>query len=62
MSKEKKEPFSDVEFKTEHPVREVAEHEVLMSFTNDDDATKFHEWWHHEGAIAFNAYIKGQQA
>lgn len=48
----------NVEFKTEHPAAGVADHEVLMAFTNDDDALLFRDWWQLWGQHLFCDYAK----
>lgn len=48
----------NVEFKTEHPAAGVADHEVLMAFTNDDDALLFRDWWQLWGQHLFGDYAK----
>lgn len=50
-------PAKDVRFPTEFPTHEVAEHEVFMTFRNDDDAALFREWWEDEGAAAFGKWL-----
>lgn len=55
-------PFADVDFPRQYPADDVAEHEVLMSFNDDDDAVAFHEWWRSEGAVAFAEYLARQSA
>lgn len=37
--------------------REIYEHEVLLSFINDDDAANFCDWWHLCGNELFNNYL-----
>ena len=36
----------------------VAEHQILLSFTNDDDALIFHEWWYMIGEDLFASCLK----
>lgn len=36
----------------------VPEHEVLISFDDDDAAAAFYEWWETHGADAFVEYVK----
>ena len=38
-------------------IRECAEHEILMSFYDDDGAYSFEEWWVLEGSQVFAEYI-----
>lgn len=52
------EPFTDVSFPDEHPAARVADHEVLMSFTNDSDALLFRDWWEKWGQHLFGEYAK----
>lgn len=57
----KKRRFEDMQFKDEHPVQSVAEHEVFMSFKADDDATSFYEWWNDGGgAELFQEYLENR--
>ncbi len=55
------EPFEDCEFPSQFPQQDVAEHEVLMSFTDDDDAISFREWWNSEGSVYFNEWLEDHQ-
>ena len=52
------ERFTDVTFLKMYPPNEVAEHEVFLAFDGDREAILFAEWWHHEGAISFQRYLK----
>lgn len=52
------EPFSDVEFRREYPGANVADHECFLSFTNDGDCCKFHEWWFVAGSQAFADWLR----
>ena len=61
MPKPKGEPFNDVEFRTEYPGANVADHEVLLSFNGDSQAEAFNEWWHSEGSFAFNKFLQKQE-
>jgi len=36
----------------------TADHEVFLSFINDDDAVAFHEWWAEKGYQSFLDYRK----
>jgi hypothetical protein len=56
------EPFEDVRFPTEHPAARVAEHEVLMSFVNDEDAAMFQDWWEVWGKHLFGAYVPAPES
>jgi hypothetical protein len=38
----------------------VADHEILLSFSSDEDASLFEEWWHRHGAKAFLAWAEKQ--
>ena len=40
----------------------VPEHQVLLSFVNDDDAMTFFDWWEDEGAYLFEQWVKGESA
>lgn len=51
------ETFSDVDFPTEYPAKRVAEHEVFMSFNDDDDAVAFRDWWAEVGAEEFQDWL-----
>lgn len=57
----KVEPFKDVELSRQYPAHDVAEHEVLLSFTHDDDAHNFREWWETKGSVAFNRWHKKRE-
>ncbi len=35
---------------------ELSEHEIFMSFDNDDDAQLFHYWWSTKGLSAFQKW------
>lgn len=50
-------PFTDFEFATEYPSHRVADHEVFMSFTDDDDAIAFREWLASDGLELFAEYL-----
>jgi hypothetical protein len=50
--------FKDVEFLYEYPSNHVCEHEVFMSFTNDDDAMSFRTWWDEDGSKLFAKWLK----
>ena len=39
-------------------VREIHEHEVLLSFNSDMDAAKFDEWFNGEGKLLFEDWAK----
>ena len=56
MGRKEPEPFVDVQLR-DRIEREIAEHEVFMSFTNDDDAEQFTYWWEEEGAIHFQDWL-----
>lgn len=55
------EPYRDVEFPRVYPQESVPDHVVLMSFNGDPDAIAFHDWWHEQGAVAFNRWLKERQ-
>lgn len=55
-------PYDGVDFPDEYPQQHVAEHEVFMSFNDDDDAIGFREWWHAEGSEHFNKWLEENQA
>ena len=40
-------------------VRDVPDHEILLVFRDDDDATSFREWLEGEGWNAFAASMNG---
>lgn len=48
------EPVDIVKETTTH----FAEHEVLLSFTNDSGAEKFEDWWSREGVKLFNNFCE----
>lgn len=35
---------------------EIPDHQVLLSFVNDEDAVKFHEWWNKKGYKQFEQF------
>jgi len=39
-----------------YPVQEVADHEVLLSFNNDDDGLDFRDWLEEAGFEQFKAW------
>lgn len=49
-------PFKDVDFLRQYPGDRVADHEVFMSFVNDQDAIDFQEWWWESGAVEFQKW------
>jgi len=40
--------------------RDVHEHEILLSFNDDDGAVLFMDWWRQKGEKAFEAWQEGQ--
>ena len=48
----------DVTMQEEKRVR-MAEHEILLSFNNDDDAEKFADWWRGDGLYIFSGWVDG---
>ena len=38
--------------------RDIHEHEVFISFVNDEDAVLFHEWWQAHGWKAFKKWAE----
>lgn len=56
MSKSKK-PFTDVE-SLRTIDRSIAEHEIFLSFTHDDDAAEFDGWWNTKGCVLFNQHLE----
>lgn len=42
-------------------VRHVAEHEVLLSFLDDEAALAFQEWWADEGYVQFAKFCDSQE-
>lgn len=55
MSEQKR--FTNVDFPSEYPFNKVADHEVLMSFLDDQDAFDFREWWEDEGSAVFLTWL-----
>ncbi len=55
-------PLKDVSFPRQHPVKDVADHEVLMAFNGDAEAIAFREWWTDGGAAAFKAWLDAQKS
>lgn len=41
--------------------RDIHEHEIFLSFVNDEDAALFAEWWHGGGAVLFQKYVNKQR-
>lgn len=37
---------------------DIAEHEVMLSFNDDEAALAFHEYWEEVGKISFNKWLK----
>jgi hypothetical protein len=50
-------PFTAVDLPRQLPAKDVADHQVFMSFVNDDDAIDFREWWDDAGALAFAEWL-----
>ena len=44
-------------FNAENTYYRVPEHEVLISFNNDDDAYAFNEWWYKRGKEEFEKFF-----
>jgi len=40
--------------------RKCFEHEILLSFYDDDGAYGFNNWWFEEGSVLFYDYMKKQ--
>jgi len=41
--------------------RNCFEHEILMSFYDDDGAYGFEDWWNSEGSAIFNDYMRNRR-
>ena len=52
----------EFEFRETYPQETVAEHEVFMSFVNDDDALLFREWFDEIGEDLFNEWVKNNNS
>lgn len=52
----RKKPYENVTLQGE-TTHHFAEHEILLSFLNDEDAAFFHEWWGDVGNFAFKKWI-----
>ena len=52
--------FTRVEI-AEEVTRHSHEHEVFLSFTDDDGAIAFEEWWNTEGPRAFNEWLAAHE-
>ena len=39
----------------------AADHEMFLSFTNDEDAVLFHAWWHIAGLKAFLKWAEKEE-
>lgn len=50
-------PLRDVDMPDQYPANDVADHEVFLSFRNDDDAIFFREWWNDVGVKAFAKWL-----
>jgi len=50
------EVFTEVSISDEKTVH-FAEHEIYMSFTDDEGAEAFEEWWNEAGALNFQQWI-----
>lgn len=57
MDKAKRKAFNALKLPTQYPQSDVAEHEVLMAFLNDEDAAFFREWWADRGSYDFNEWL-----
>lgn len=42
--------------------REIAEHEVFLSFVNDIDAELFHDWWNAKGFKLFEKWADHEKS
>lgn len=51
------EPFKRVDM-PERIERDIAEHEVFLSFYDDIGAEAFHEWWEEEGSARFREWCE----
>jgi hypothetical protein len=49
--------FDEYRMPSEYPPHEVADHEILLSFRNDEDAAFFHEWWEDGGNYLFREWL-----
>lgn len=54
MAKQKQ--FTDVTLNRQI-TRDVHEHEIFMSFLNDEDAAFFDEWWNGDGSVLFQKFL-----
>jgi len=36
--------------------RDIAPHEIFISFVDDEDAVNFYEWWYEEGLKIFQEW------
>lgn len=59
----KSKQFIDVEFRAFFPSNEVADNEIFLAFTNDDDALKFQIWWFEfgGGSESFKDWLDDRQ-
>lgn len=39
----------------------LADHEVLLSFVNDEDAYRFRDWWYEDGHILFEKSVEDEE-
>ncbi len=42
-------------------ITNVPEHQILLSFLNDDDAVKFYVWWNKMGHQLFDEYVEKEE-
>lgn len=49
--------FTRVDLATETDIH-FAEHEILMSFYDDEGCEAFQQWWNEEGSILFNNWLE----
>jgi len=53
--------LDDMTFEREFPSKDVAEHEVFISFTNDYQAAMFFDWWNEKGERDFEKYAEEKE-
>jgi hypothetical protein len=42
--------------------RKCFEHEILMSFYDDDGAYEFEDWWNAEGSVLFYKFLENKDS
>ena len=56
MAKQPKKRFTAVSLDRQI-TRDINEHEIFLSFLNDEDAAFFDEWWNGAGSVLFQKFL-----